>query len=229
MDSSQEPKEKKVLGISRSCFYATARPNIHAAKVMLCIWWDQVGVIYYELSKPIETITGERYWTQLMRLSRALREKRAQYEQRHEKVILQHDNARPHVAKPVKTYLGTLKWDVLPYPPYSPDTAPSDYYLFRSMAHGLADQQFLSYEDIEKWLDSWIASKDEHFYRNGIWALSERWAKIVANYGQYFEWFICNHFFTIKLHFHQENSGNLVAHLIVPSVIKVFKSIISVS
>ena len=37
----------------------------------------------------------------------SLREKRPQYEQRHEKVILQHDNARPHVAKPVKTYLET--------------------------------------------------------------------------------------------------------------------------
>jgi len=84
------------------------------------------------------------------------------------------DNARPHVAKPVKTYLETLKWEVLPHPPYSPDIAPSDYYLFRSMAHGLADQQFRSYEDIKKWLDSWIASKDEHFYRNGIRALSER-------------------------------------------------------
>ena len=32
-------------------------------------------VIYYELLKPNETITGERYRTQLMRLSRALREK----------------------------------------------------------------------------------------------------------------------------------------------------------
>ena len=77
-----------------------------------------------------------------MRLSRALREKRPQYEQRHEKVILQHDNARPHVAKPVKTYLEMLKWEVLSHPPYSLDIAPSDYYLFRSMAHFLADQQF---------------------------------------------------------------------------------------
>ena len=149
--------------------------------------FEDADVIYYELLKPNETITGERYRTQLMRLSRALREKRPQYEQRHEKVILQHDNARPHVAKPVKTYLETLKWEVLPHPPYSPDIAPSDYYLFRSMAHGLADQQFRSYEDIEKWLDSWIASKDEHFYRNGIRALPERWAKVVANDGQYFE------------------------------------------
>ena len=51
---------------------------------------------------------------------------------------------------------------------HSPDIAPSDCYLFRSMAHGLADQQFRSYDYIEKYLDSWIASEDEHFYRNGI-------------------------------------------------------------
>ena len=85
-----------------------------------------------------------------MRFSRALREKRSQYEQKHEKVILQHDNARPHVAKLVKTYLEALKWEVLYHPPYSPDIVLSDYYLFWSMAHGLADQQFRSYEDIEK-------------------------------------------------------------------------------
>ena len=123
-------------------------------------------------------------------------------------------NARPHVAKPVKTYLETLKWEVLPYLPYSPDIAPSNYYLFRSMAHRLAYQQFRSYEDIEKWLYSWIVSKDEHFCRNGIRDLPEWWEKVVANDGPYFEWFICNHFFTIKLHFHQKNSGILVAHLI---------------
>ncbi|EFN64337.1 hypothetical protein EAG_12317, partial [Camponotus floridanus] len=41
--------------------------------------------------------TGDRYRLQL-RLSRALKEKRSIYEQRHDKVILQHDNARPHVA-----------------------------------------------------------------------------------------------------------------------------------
>ena len=149
--------------------------------------FEDADVIYYELLKSNETITGERYRTQLMRLSRALREKRPQYEQRHEKVILQHDNARPYVTKPIKT----LTWKrsngkFYPTRQYSPDIAPSDYYLFRSMAHRLADQ-FRSYEDIEKCLDSWIASKDEYFYRNGIRALPERWAKVVAKDGQYFE------------------------------------------
>ncbi|GFX70145.1 mariner Mos1 transposase [Trichonephila clavipes] len=84
-----------------------------------------------------------------MRLSRALKDKRPQYNKRHDRVILQHDNARPHVAKVVKTYLETLKWKVLPHPLYSPDLAPSDYHLFRSMAHGLADQHFRSYEEVK--------------------------------------------------------------------------------
>ena len=69
---------------------------------------------------------------QLIRWS-ALREKRPEYEQRHDKVILLHDNARPHVAKVVKKYLKMLKWDVLSHPLYSPDIAPSDYWLFRRM------------------------------------------------------------------------------------------------
>ena len=164
------------------------RPNriFNGSNVMLCIWWDQLGVVYYELLKPTETITGDQYRTQLMRLNRALKDKRPQYNERHDKVILQHDNARSHVAK-VKTYLETLKWEVLPHPPYSPDVAPSDYHLFRSMAHDLADQHFRSYEEVKNWIDSWIASKDDQFFRRGIRMLPERWEKVVASDGQYFE------------------------------------------
>ena len=82
---------------------------------MLCIWWDQKGLVYYELLKLGDSITGDRYRLQLIRLSRALREKRLKYEQRYDQVILLHDNARPHVAKIIKKYLETLKWDVLPH------------------------------------------------------------------------------------------------------------------
>jgi len=120
------------------------------------------GFVYYELLKPGDSITGDQYRLQLIRLSRALRENRPEYEQRHDKVILIHDNARPHVAKVVKTYLETLKpsqcWDVLSHPPYS----PSDYWLLRRM------QQVTSFAEIENWSQNWIASKDESFFRDGI-------------------------------------------------------------
>jgi len=108
----------------------------------------------------------------LIRLSRALREKRPEYEQRHDKVILLYDNARPHVAKVVKKYLETLKWDVLPHPLYSPDIAPSDYWLFRRMQHDLASHQFISFAEIENWLQNCLQRVS--FIRDGIRKLSER-------------------------------------------------------
>ncbi|GFX50826.1 mariner Mos1 transposase [Trichonephila clavipes] len=181
------PKGRKSWGYPGHASTSTAKPTIHGSKVVLSIWWDQLGVVYYELLKPTETITGDRYRTQLMRLSRALKDKRPQYNERHDKVILQHDNARPHVAKVVKTYLETLKWEVLPHPLYSPDLAPSDYHLFRSMAHGLDDQHFRSYEEVKNRIDSWIASKDNQFFQRGIRTLPEGWEKVVDSDGQYFE------------------------------------------
>lgn len=55
------------------------------------------------------------------------------------------------------------------------------------MAHGLSEQRFTSYEDTKNWVDLWIASKDEEFFRRGIRMLPERWGKVVANDGKYFE------------------------------------------
>jgi len=111
------PKKKKYYAKPDqslpSTLTSTPRPNIHGSKIMLCIWWDQKDLVYYELLKFGDSITGDRYWLQLIRLSSVLQEKRPKYEQRYDKVILLHDNARPHVAKVIKKYLETLKWDVL--------------------------------------------------------------------------------------------------------------------
>nr|CUU97898.1 hypothetical transcript [Hymenolepis microstoma] len=61
------------------------------------------------------------------------RKKRPQdNEKRHDKVILQYDNARPpHEAEVVvKKCIETLKWKTLPHlPQYSPDVAPSHFHL----------------------------------------------------------------------------------------------------
>jgi len=111
------PKKRKSWGPPGHVSTSIAKPNIHGKKLMFCTWWDQLGVVYYELLKPNEIITGVLYRTQLMRLSRALKKKRAHYYSKYDKIILLHDNARPYVAAPVKTYLETLKWEVLPHPP----------------------------------------------------------------------------------------------------------------
>ena len=145
-------------------------------KLMLCIWWDQLGVVYYELLQPNKTITAELYQQQLMQLSRALKFKLPQYAKRLDKMIFQHDNARSNVTKVVKETLEAFSWDVLPHPSYSPDIAPSDYHLFRSMVHGLAEQHFTSNKEAKNWVNSQIASKDEGFFKRGIRMLPERLA-----------------------------------------------------
>jgi len=105
--STTIPRRKNAtLSLVNRCHrsqYQHQRPNI--SKIML---WDQKGLVYYELLKPDDSITGDQYRLQLIRLSRALREKRPEYEQRHDKIILLHD-ARPHIAKVIKKYLETLK------------------------------------------------------------------------------------------------------------------------
>jgi len=100
---------------------STPKRNIHGHKAMFCIWWDMQGVVYYELLRPNESITGDRYQLQLNRLNEALLEKRPAVASNRRKVMLLHDNARSHVAKAVKKTLMQLEWEVLPHPAYSPD------------------------------------------------------------------------------------------------------------
>ncbi|EFN81837.1 Histone-lysine N-methyltransferase SETMAR, partial [Harpegnathos saltator] len=49
---------------------------------------------------------------------------------------------KPHTAEDVKRYLDGQDWEVLLHPPYSPDIAPSDYYLFRTMQSDLTGERF---------------------------------------------------------------------------------------
>jgi len=92
-------------------------------------------------------------------------------------MILFHDNAPSHTAKLIKETIEAFGWEILSHAAYSPDLAPSDYYLFASMGHALAQQCFTSYEDVRKWLDDWFGSKQ--FFWRGIHKLSNRWKKCI--------------------------------------------------
>jgi len=131
------------------------------------------GVVYYELLRPNENITGDRYQLQLNRLNKALLEKRSAIDAK-----LCFCTTMLDVAKAVKETLMQLEWEVLPHPAYSPDLTFSDYYLFRSMQHGLVDTHFRNYEEmcegVRKWINEWIASKNQSFYRRRIYLLPER-------------------------------------------------------
>jgi len=55
------------------------------------------------------------------------------------------------------------------------------------MQSALTGKRFISYDNIKKWVDDWIASKEIEFFTRGIRLLPKRWAKVVALDGKYFE------------------------------------------
>uniref|UniRef100_A0A1I7U6J1 HTH_48 domain-containing protein n=1 Tax=Caenorhabditis tropicalis TaxID=1561998 RepID=A0A1I7U6J1_9PELO len=97
-----------------------------------------------------------------------------------------HDNARPHVAKVTRQKIQELGWMILPHPPYSPDMAPTDYHLFRSLNHFLDGKEFHNQDDLRTAIQSFFDNKPRDFYRNGIEQLPTRWQYIVNNDGAYY-------------------------------------------
>ncbi|VDO01982.1 unnamed protein product [Rodentolepis nana] len=78
-------------------------------------------------------------------------------------------NLAPHHTSLVtRQKLLELGWDVLSHPPYSPNLAPSDYHLFRSMQNSLNGKTFNNADDVGSHLIQFINGKDQTFFERGI-------------------------------------------------------------
>lgn len=115
---------------------------------MLSVFWDIKGIVHYELLPRNQTITADFYIAQLERWKAALEEKRSRLVNRHA-VVFRHDNARPHTAVRTRQKPLELGWDVLAHPPYSPDLAPFDYHLFRSLENSLRGKKFQNETEVK--------------------------------------------------------------------------------
>ena len=140
----------------------TPKAGLHPKKVMLCIWWDWKGVLYYELFPENQTINSKKYYSQLDQLKAALNEKHPELVNR-KPIIFHQGNARLHVSLMTRKKLLQLGWEVLIYPLYSPDIAPSDFHLFRSLQNSLNGKNFYSLEDCKRHLEQFFAQKDKKF------------------------------------------------------------------
>ena len=157
------------------------KPDLHPKKVMLCVWWTINGPIYWELLPAGQTITADVYSRQLRDLKKAVD---ASPLAKH-KAYFQHDNARPHVARQTMSQLSKLGWIVLPHPPYSPDLAPSDYWLFGELQRHLEGRDFTNPGMIKAALKQFFDSRPDGWYKHGIHKLPERWQQVIDNDGQY--------------------------------------------
>lgn len=160
------------------------RRELHGQKVLLSIWWDCQGIIHFEFLPPNATINAQIYCQQLERLNQALRKKRPALVNR-KRVMFHQDNARPHTARITSQKIEELGWEKIPHPPYSPDLAPSDYHLFRSLQNHLEETAFVTQEEVKTDICEFFESKPKEFYSNGISKLVNRWKEVIDNQGKY--------------------------------------------
>ena len=142
------------------------------------------GIVYSGLLPRNQTINSSVYCRQLMKLDKKIKEKRPELTTRRG-VIFHQDNSRPHTSLVTRNKLLGLGWEVMPYPPYSPDLAPSDYHLFRSFQNHLNRKIFESNETVKNELSQFIASIKQTFFESGIMKLAERWQKAIEQNGQH--------------------------------------------
>ncbi|KOX67537.1 Histone-lysine N-methyltransferase SETMAR [Melipona quadrifasciata] len=89
---------------------------------------------------PKTTVHKHRYEVWVPHLLTPVAEKRRELANRRD-IVFHRDN---------------FDWDVLPHPPYSPDLAPSDYYLFLSLKNSLRGKSFKSISEIKTHLDEYF-------------------------------------------------------------------------
>lgn len=154
---------------------------------MLCVWWNFEGVVHFELIPSGRAVNVDLYCEQLDRVYDVLNQKYPALIQR-KRALLQQDNAPAHRAEKTQEKLAELDGvEVLPHPAYSPDAAPSDYGLFRSMEHFLRGRRFENVDQVEEACREFFASKPPEWYRRQIRMLADRWQQIIENDGLYFE------------------------------------------
>jgi histone-lysine N-methyltransferase SETMAR len=93
--------------------------------------------------------------------------------------ILLQDNATPHRHCDVQNLVQHWGWEVLAHPPYSPDLAPCDYWLFSRVKKRLRGKRFQSEDDINTAVTASLKHPTTDEYRAAIDHLPRRWEKCV--------------------------------------------------
>lgn len=156
-----------------------------AGKVMASVFWDSDGIIMIDYLENGKTITGDYYASLLVKLRIAIKEKRRG--KLGKGVLLLHDNAPSHTSHAAVSTAEQCGFEILPHPPYSPDLAPSDFYLFPKLKENLRGRVFSSNDDVISAVNTWVNDQDRVFYEYGLKKLEKRWQKCIDVCGDYVE------------------------------------------
>ena len=157
-----------------------------ALKLLHCVFFDFQGVLLNYSMPRGQTVNGDVYLDILRKLRRAIRDKRPA-ELLDDGVLLLHDNAGPHRCHDVVETVVSWGWEILEHPPYSPDLAPCDFFLFPKMKMPLRGICFEDEEAINTAVSASLRELTDAGLGQAFEQLQRRWSKCVHNDGWYVE------------------------------------------
>ncbi|PNF22340.1 hypothetical protein B7P43_G18376 [Cryptotermes secundus] len=92
-----------------------------------------------------------------------------------------------HTALVVQQFLAEKSIPVITQPPYSPDLAPSDFWLFPTPKIGLKGTRFATTEDIKLNATVELRKIPKEAFHRSFQQWQDRWSKCVRAQGSYFE------------------------------------------
>ena len=156
-----------------------------AGKVMASVFWDSRDIIMIDYLQKGQTINGAYYAEELRQLRAAIKDKRRG--KLRAGVLMLQDNAPAHTSRVAVAAAAECGFELLPHPPYSPDLAPSDFYLFPKLKSHLRGRIFPDNDAVIAAVERFLGDQDEEFYKTGITKLEHRWSKCIEVKGDYVE------------------------------------------
>ena len=151
---------------------------------MASVFWDAKGIVFIDYLQKGKTINGEYYAKLLRELRQAIKSK--QPGKLTKGVLLHQDNASAHNSLVAMSAVHDCGFELIDHPPYSPDLAPSDYFLFPNLKKHLAGKRYET-DDVISAVEDFFEGQEENFYATGIRELQHRWKKCVDRRGDYVE------------------------------------------
>lgn len=163
-----------------------SRQSRSKIKVMLTVFFDYRGVVHNEFLPTGQTVNKEYYLGVMRRLREAIRKKRPDL-WRDNSWFLHHDNAPSHTALIIRDHFAKTATHIVPQPPYSPDLAPCDFWLFPKLKRPLRGHRFESIEEIERESLRVLKALPENDYAACFEDWKNRWNRCILSGGDYFE------------------------------------------
>ncbi|KAF6288416.1 hypothetical protein mRhiFer1_009149 [Rhinolophus ferrumequinum] len=164
--------------------------NFHQSKsrvkTMLLTFFDIRGIIHYEFVPTGQTVNQVYYLEVLKRLREKVRQNRPELFANNS-WLLHHDNAPAHTALSVREFLASKQITVLEHPPYSPDLAPIDFFLYPKIKEILKGKHFDDIQDIKGNTMTALMAIPEKEFQNCFEGWTRRWRQCIASQGDYFE------------------------------------------